>query len=68
MTYDLNGKPYRIDEIKAKIKKDGVLKIVVPKMKMDDKENSWKDYCQDWIEEEYGLLSHFVFFLFLVFL
>jgi len=40
MTYDLNGKPYRIDEIKAKIKKDGVLKIVVPKMKMDDKENS----------------------------
>lgn len=38
VTYDLTGKPYRIDEIKAKIKKDGLLKIVVPKMKMDDVE------------------------------
>lgn len=38
LTYDLNGKPYRINEIKAKIRKDGVLEIVVPKTKMDDKE------------------------------
>jgi len=56
-TYDLSGKPYKIDQIKAKIKNDCVLKVVVPKMKeVEEIQERKKDVkinvkIQDCIEE-----------------
>jgi HSP20 family molecular chaperone IbpA len=50
-TYDLTGKPYKIDQIKAKIKNGCVLKIVVPKMKEDVKINVKIQDCREEEEE-----------------
>lgn len=56
-TYDLTGKPYKIHQIKAKIKNGCVLKIVVPKMKevkeiQDVKINVKIQDCREEEEEE----------------